>query len=413
MINNVELLSPAGNFERLQVAFRFGADAVYLGATAMSLRNFADNFTPDELIEAVRLAHGLDKKVYVTVNAFARDDDIKGLPVLIESIKAASPDALIVNDPGVIRVLRRCIPDMPLHLSTQANTLNSESASFWYDQGITRVVLARELSLDDIKRLRDNIPSDLELEMFVHGAMCVSYSGRCLLSNYVDGRDSNKGECVQPCRWKYEMREKGKNGEYLTIEEDDNGTFILNSRDLRLIEYLPKIIDAGVTSLKIEGRMKSISYVAAVTNAYRMALDFFEKEGKEAVLPSAIVEELSKASHRPFTTGFLFGKNGDKLQETSHAGYIQDACICATVEDYDSENKVAHVFQRNRFFKGDSVEILSPSDIGRTFKVEWIKDAEGNEVESAPHPKQELYIGCSEPLKHGDILKLAGEIKRF
>ncbi len=413
MMNEVELLSPAGNFERLQAAFRFGADAVYIGATAMSLRNFADNFTHEELIEAVKTAHSLNKKVYVTVNAFARDNDIKELPFLIESLKAANPDGLIVNDPGVIRVLRRTLKDMPLHLSTQANTLNSESAAFWYDQGITRVVLARELSLDDIKRMRDNIPSELELEMFVHGAMCVSYSGRCLLSNYIDGRDSNKGECVQPCRWKYEMREKGKNGEYLTIEEDNNGTFILNSRDLRLIEYLPQIIDAGVCSLKIEGRMKSISYVAAVTNAYRMALDFFEKEGKDKKLPTYIIDELSKASHRPFTTGFLFGRKGDVLQETSHAGYIQDACICATVEDYDSETKTAHIFQRNRFFKGDTLEILSPSDIGRTFKVEWIRDTEGNEVESAPHPKQELYIGCSESLKSGDILKIAGEIKRF
>ncbi|MBQ9832668.1 MAG: U32 family peptidase [Clostridia bacterium] len=413
MIKKAELLSPAGNFERLQTAFRFGADAVYIGASAMSLRNFADNFTPQELIDAVNLAHSLDKKVYVTVNAFARDNDIASLPILLEQIKAASPDALIVNDPGVIRVLRRTLPDMPLHLSTQANTLNSESAMFWHDQGISRIVLARELSLDDIKRMRDNIPDELELEMFVHGAMCVSYSGRCLLSNYIDGRDSNRGECVQPCRWKYELREKGKDGEFYTMEEDENGTFIMNSRDLRLIEYLPQIIDAGVCSLKIEGRMKSISYVAAVTNAYRMALDFFEKEGKDAILSEAIVNELSKASHRPFTTGFFNGKNADALQETSHAGYIQDAMICATVEEYDADNKVAHVFQRNRFFVNDTLEILSPCDIGRTFSVEWIKDAEGNALECAPHPKQELYIGCSEPLKKGDILKMSGEIKRY
>ena len=279
-----ELLAPAGNMERLTTAIDYGADAVYLGSQSMSLRNYADNFTPEQLRAGCEYAHGRNARVYVACNAFARDEDLKDLPELLTTIRTAGADALIVNDPGVIRVARKCVPDMPLHLSTQANTLNSEAALFWYEQGVKRIILARELSIKQIKAMRQRLPEDLELEMFVHGAMCVSYSGRCLLSNYINGRDSNRGECAQPCRWQYELREKGSNGEYFTIEQDERGSFIMNSRDMRLIEYIPDIVDAGIMSLKIEGRMKSIAYVATVVNAYRMALDEYKRcidEGRE------------------------------------------------------------------------------------------------------------------------------------
>ena len=272
-----ELLAPAGNMERLVTAFRFGADAVYLGAETMSLRNYADNFTADSLKAACEYAHERGKKVYVACNAFARDNDIKALPQLLRELRAAGPDALIVNDPGVIRVARDTVPEIPLHLSTQANTLNSEAALFWHEAGIKRIVLARELPLASVKAMREALPDSLEIELFIHGAMCFSYSGRCLLSNYIAGRDSNRGECAQPCRWTYELRERGRDGEYFGIEQDELGTYILNARDMNLIEHLPDVIASGACSLKIEGRMKSIAYVATVVNAYRMALIFMQR----------------------------------------------------------------------------------------------------------------------------------------
>jgi putative protease len=304
-----ELLAPAGNMERLVTALRFGADAVYLGAEAMSLRNYADNFTADGLSEACAYAHARGKRVYVACNAFARDTDLRALPALLRQIRAAGADALIVNDAGVIRVARDTVPELPLHLSTQANTLNAEAAMFWHEAGIRRIVLARELSLAEIKEMRAALPDALELEIFVHGAMCVSYSGRCLLSNYIAGRDSNRGECAQPCRWTYELRERGHNGAYFGIEQDALGTYILNARDMNLIEHLPAVIETGACSLKIEGRMKSIAYVATVVNAYRMALDRYAAAPDEP-LPAELSKELDYASHRPYTTGFAFGDPG-------------------------------------------------------------------------------------------------------
>ena len=396
-----ELLAPAGNMERLEAAVRFGADAVYLGARSMSLRNYADNFTFDELSSACRLAHGRGSKVYVAVNAFARDRDIEPLPELICSLKAAGADALIVSDPGVIRTARRA-SSLPLHLSTQANTLSTEAVLFWRDNGIKRVILARELSLDEIKRMRDKLPCDVELEMFIHGAMCVSYSGRCLLSNYLDGRDSSKGECVQPCRWNYELREKGKNGEWLPIEEDGRGTYILNSRDMNLMPYLDNVLDTGVSSVKIEGRMKSVAYVATVVNAYRMALDAL---GRGEGVGAAVMAELDKASHRPYTSGFALGAPGAEGQHTEWGGYITDEQISAVVESYDSADMTATIVQRNRFFDGDTLNILSPGDIGRSFTVNGIVNEAGESVPFAPHPKERLIIGCTEPLLAGDILR--------
>lgn len=427
-MSKLELLAPAGNAERFFTAVRYGADAVYLGLPAFSLRNLADNFSLDTLPETISFAHERGVKVYVTVNSFIRDADIGGLEETLEALRHSGADALIVNDPAVIRMSRRIAPELPLHLSTQANTLNSEAAKFWYDQGVSRIVLARELTLSETARLRSRIPDELELEMFVHGAMCVSYSGRCLLSNYIDGRDSNRGECVQPCRWNYEVennrvltanfREHGKNGEYFTIEDDGKGAFILNSRDMCLAPYLKEIEEAGVSCIKIEGRMKSILYVATATNAYRMALDGAPIE--------TVMTELQRLSHRPYTTGFafresekcrdgtygkdrslniLYGDNPQELMEYHTGGYTQEARISAVVLDYDEAKREALIEQRNNFKLGESLNILAPSDVSRSFSVTAIRNEEGESRDSAPHPKERLWISCPEPVAPGDILR--------
>ncbi len=426
-MSKLELLAPAGNWERFIYAVRYGADAVYIGADAFSLRNLADNFTRESIPSAVDYAHARNVRVYVTVNAFLRDNDTEDLIDLLRRLDGSGADALIVNDPGAIRLARRHAPSIPLHLSTQANTLNSEAALFWYEQGVERIVLARELTLEQIRSMRRRLPKELELEMFVHGAMCVSYSGRCLLSNYIDGRDSNRGECVQPCRWNYELkdgvsvnvlsaefREHGKNGEYLTIEDDGRGSFILNSRDMCLAPYIREIEDAGVSCVKIEGRMKSILYVATVVNAYRMAIDGAPMD--------TVMRELMRISHRPYTTGFAFrdsevcrgGTYGnrdatssisDELMEYDSGGYISESQISAVVLDYDEDSQTAFVEQRNRFVDGDTLSILAPSDVLREFVVKGIRTEYGEAVAAVPHPKQRVRIGCSEPLRAGDILR--------
>lgn len=417
-MSKLELLAPAGNTERFLTAVRYGADAVYLGLNAFSLRNLADNFSLETLPDTVSYAHERGVKVYVTVNSFIRDDDIPELEATLEGLKRSGADALIVNDPAVISLSRRIAPKLPLHLSTQANTLNSKAAKFWYDQGVSRIVLARELTLSEISRLRSRIPDELELEMFVHGAMCVSYSGRCLLSNYIDGRDSNRGECVQPCRWKYEFREAGKNGEWFSLEEDKSGSYILNSRDMCLAPYLNEIEDAGVSCIKIEGRMKSILYVATATNAYRMALDGAPIE--------TVMTELQRLSHRPYTTGFafresekcrggtygkerslniLYGENPGELMEYRTGGYTQEAKISAVVLDYDEAKREALIEQRNNFKPGESLNILAPGDVSRSFNVTAIRNEEGELRDSAPHPKERLWISCPEPVAPGDILR--------
>lgn len=404
-----ELLAPAGNPERLRVALAYGADAVYLGLKAMSLRNYADNFTPEELIDACALAHSLGKRVYVTLNAFARDEDLEALPGLLEQAAEAGADALIVNDPGVIRLSRLHVPDMPLHLSTQANTLNAGAAAFWQEQGISRIVLARELSIAQMQGIKERGPEGMEYEAFVHGAMCVSYSGRCLLSAYIAGRDPNRGECAQPCRWSYELKERGPSEGTYTIEQDEQGTYVLNSRDLCLIEHIPALVRAGLHSLKIEGRMKSIAYVATVVNAYRMALDAYAQSvaaGEDYALPPILLEELSKASHRPYTTGFALGSAAADIQATQSAGYVSDAAIAAAVLSYDADKRLALIEQRNKFLDGELLSILSPGDVGRSFTVGGIWNEAGEPRPSTPHPRERLYIGCPEPLRPGDILRI-------
>ena len=400
-----EILAPAGDMEKLQMAVLYGADAVYLAGTSFGMRSFAGNFTPEELPKAVKFAHDHGVRVHVTVNTMPRNDEVARLPKHLERLNDAGVDALILADLGAFTLAGKYAPKCERHISTQQSIANYECARAWYDLGAKRVVLAREVSLQEIREMRAKIPEELEVETFCHGAMCVSYSGRCLLSNYMTGRDSNRGECVQPCRWSYEIRERGNDGEYFTVVADRKGSFILNSRDMCMAEHLNEVIDSGIISLKIEGRMKSILYVATVVNAYRMALDGCDME--------LVMNELNRISHRPYTTGFMLDNDamGSKapLMAPESGGYIQDYAIAAVVLDYDSERKIAHVEQRNRFFDGDELHILAPKDVARAFRVNGIRSEEGEMQQSAPHPCQKLYIGCSEPVAPGSILRVAAK----
>lgn len=403
MDKRIELLAPAGNFEKLKTAFRFGADAAYLGGKDFSLRSFADNFSAEELRAAVEYAHARGKKVYVTANIFAKNADFAALADYFRYLQEIGADAALVTDVGAFSLARQVAPKLPLHVSTQANTTNKYAAKFWQEQGAERVVLARELSLSEIAEIHEYCPG-LELEAFVHGAMCVSYSGRCLLSNYFAGRDSNRGECVQACRWKYSvraLREEGEGGE-CAVEEDGRGSYIFNSKDLNMLPYLDKLAAAGVCSFKIEGRMKSAYYLATVVNAYRRALD-----GTLSV--SAALEELNKVAHRAFTAAYALGDN----TETIHYSDSQEAGTRAYVADVLEDggagaagNTCALVQMRGRFRVGDTLEILSPSDsFNRTFAVEEMTSEEGERVEDAKLVMQKLRLRCPYPLRAGDILR--------
>ena len=403
MDKRIELLAPAGNFEKLKTAFRFGADAAYLGGKDFSLRSFADNFSAEELRAAVEYAHARGKKVYVTANIFAKNADFAALADYFRYLQEIGADAALVTDVGAFSLARQVAPKLPLHVSTQANTTNKYAAKFWQEQGAERVVLARELSLSEIAEIHEYCPG-LELEAFVHGAMCVSYSGRCLLSNYFAGRDSNRGECVQACRWKYSvraLREEGEGGE-CAVEEDGRGSYIFNSKDLNMLPFLDKLAAAGVCSFKIEGRMKSAYYLATVVNAYRRALD-----GTLSV-PAAL-EELNKVAHRAFTTAYALGDNA----ETIHYSDSQEAGTRAYVADVLEDggagaagNTCALVQMRGRFRVGDTLEILSPSDsFNRTFAVEEMTSEEGERVEDAKLVMQKLCLRCPYPLRAGDILR--------
>ena len=408
MLQIPELLAPAGDLERLRYAINYGADAVYCSLPEFGMRSAPANFTPEQLAEGVIYAHARGRKVYLTMNTLPTNEEADRLPEAIKAAAAAGVDAFIVADLGVLEACKQFAPEIDVHMSTQTGITNWAAARAAYNMGAKRVVLAREMSLQDIAALRDKTPPELEIEAFVHGAMCMSISGRCLLSNYMAGRDANRGQCAQPCRWQYELREKGSNGEYFTIEQDERGSFIMNSRDMRLIEYIPEIVDAGIMSLKIEGRMKSIAYVATVVNAYRMAIDEYKRsidEGREYKVPASVMRELELASHRPYTTGFAFGDPGAEGQETRSGGYVADGAIAAVVISYDGRTGTAFVAQRNKFYDGEELSILSPGDIGRSFKVSGITNEAGERVQSTPHPKEKLYIGCKQELKPGDILR--------
>ncbi|MDD3839953.1 MAG: U32 family peptidase [Clostridia bacterium] len=386
-----ELLAPAGDFEKLKMAIIYGADSVYVGGKNYSLRAGARNFEREELEKAVDFVHRRDKKIYVTLNIFPHNSHLIGIDDYIIFLDQIGVDAVIISDAGILSTIREVAPDMEIHLSTQANTLNWKSAHFWYEQGIDRIIMARELSLEEISYIRKKLPQECELEVFVHGAMCISYSGRCLISNYLAGRDSNLGECAHPCRWKYYLMEEKRQREYYPIMEDEEGTYFFNSKDLCMIEYLPELIHSGVNTFKIEGRMKSAYYVATVVNAYRRAIDQYFESGGKYTIRKELMEELQKVSHREFTTGFYFGR-ADDAQVYSSSSYIRDYEFVGLIIDYDNEKGIATVEQRNRFFKGDTVEIFGPGADFFEQTIDEMTDQDGNPIDSAPHPQQIVKI---------------------
>lgn len=401
-MNKVELLAPAGNFSKLKTAIYYGADAVYIGGKNFSLRALSDNFTDDEIADAVIYAHARNVKIYVTVNIFARNNDFEKAAAYFRFLYNAGVDAVLITDIGLIDLCKEVAPGLSIHLSTQANTLNKYSVNAWQNYGLKRVVLARELSLGEVGEIHSFVPG-MELETFVHGAMCISYSGRCLLSNYLNGRDANRGECVQACRWSYELRERNKGGEYYPIEEDGRGTYILNSKDLNMINHIDELIAAGVVSLKIEGRMKSEYYLATVVNAYRRAIDEYYKIGDKYKKNTMFYDELTKTNHRAFTTAFNLGKNPDtiNLQDSQSAGSKQFAAIVT-----DCVDDVVTVEMRNRFRRGDVLEILSPSEnFNKTFTVGKMIDENGDIVEDAKMVQQKLKLEIGLNLSAGDILR--------
>ncbi len=397
----LELLAPAGNREKLETALYFGADAVYMAGKAFGLRAYCDNFDNDQLADAVRFCHARGKKAYVTLNIYAFDSDLAPIAEYARFLEGAGADGVIVSDPGVLATVRACAPALAVHLSTQANATNSAAARFWAEQGVQRIVLAREVPLDDIRRMRDALPPHVEIEAFVHGAMCVAYSGRCLLSAVTTERSGNRGACAQSCRWEYALAEKTREGQYFPISQDERGTYILNSKDLNMLPYLDKLIDAGVTSFKIEGRAKTAYYAPTVVNAYRRAIDAYRRDPAHFVLPDALQDEPYKTGHRAFHTGFYFGA---AQQYTISAKPEQTHEMCALVRGY--AHGVATVEQRNRFCAGDTVEVLSPSDaFGKTFAVPAMRDADGNEVKDAKNVQQLLQMPVPFCLSAGDILR--------
>lgn len=404
-MKKTELLAPAGNLERLQVALQYGADAVYMAGKKFGLRAFAENFDDDELAKAVRFAHLLGKKVYITVNIFANNDDIDNLGEYFKYLERIHADAAIISDLGVFATAMENAPDLPVHISTQANTCNYAAAKMWQQLGASRIILARETSLDGIKRIRDEVGDGLELEAFVHGAMCMSYSGRCLLSNFLTGRGANHGECAQPCRWNYYVMEEKRPGEYMQIAEDDRGTYVFNANDLCMIRYIPELVNAGVSSFKIEGRMKTVNYTATVTKQYRAALDKYESDPQNYVFDEYWAEELDKASHRPFSTGFFFGKPDVTSQCYDSSVYMRDYGFIGKVLDYDKEKKLLKVEQRNNFKVGETIEIMPPKGRHREIILTEMYDDNFEPISVAPHPQQTVYIPYEEEIEKNSILR--------
>ena len=399
-----ELLIPAGSLEVLRTAVNYGADAVYIGGDVFSLRAKAKNFTKEEMIEGIAYAHLKNVKVYVTANIFAHNDDLKEAEEYFKEMAKIKPDGLIISDPGMFSLAEKYCPEVERHISTQANNTNYLTYRFWYEHGAKRVVSARELSLREIKEIRANIPEDMEIESFIHGAMCISYSGRCLLSNYFTGRDANRGECTHPCRWKYAVEEEKRPGEYLPVFENERGTYIFNSKDLCMIEHIPEMIDAGIDSFKIEGRMKTALYVACVARTYRKAIDdYLESEEKYRANMDWYLSEISKCTYRQFTTGFYFGKPSEESQIYDNNTYINEYIYLGMSDKTDSES--VYIEQKNKFCVGDEIEIMKPDGSNVPTKVLAIHDEDGNEMESCPHSKQKLRIFLSVLPDAGDILR--------
>lgn len=404
-IKKPELLAPAGNLEKLKMAILYGADAVYIGGEQYSLRAAADNFSIEDIKKGIDFAHSGDKKVYVTANIIPHNEDIKEMPEFISNISSLGIDGLIVADPGVLTIVKEVAPDIKIHLSTQANNTNWKSALFWYQNGVKRIVLARELSLKEVKEIRAKTPEDLELELFVHGAMCISYSGRCLLSNYMAQRDANRGECAHPCRWKYYLTEEKRPGEYMPVYENDRGTFIYNSKDLCMISHIPEIIDSGVMSFKIEGRVKSAFYVATIVKAYRQEIDRYLDNPDNYTFDTSLLEEVAKVSHREYTTGFYFEKPTGKEQIYETSSYTRNYEIVGIVKEYNPRQRIALVEQRNRLYTGDEVEFVPPK--GAFFKhtiTQMIND-EDEIIDVAPHPQMTIKIPLDIPVEPNTMIR--------
>lgn len=403
-----ELLSPAGNPEKMRAALLYGADAVYLAGKRFGMRAAADNFTLDELDGALAHAHALGKKIYLTLNTLPREDELLTLDEFIAELSRLGHgglDGVIVADLGVFASVKRLMPDVPVHISTQAGVVNSETAKMFYNMGATRVVLAREISLEEIKRLRENIPPSLEIEAFVHGSMCVSFSGRCLLSNNLVGRDANRGMCAQPCRWNYTIREEKRPDMPFPIVQEREGTYIMSSKDMCMVEHIPELIEAGISSFKIEGRMKSAYYTAVVTNAYRAAIDGYMKDKENYKFDPAWLGELDSVSHREYCTGYFYDDPMQNAQLCTQPGYMREKAYIAVCESYDKETGTATFIQRNRLIDGDEVEIISPGKLGRAFRVDGILDEHGEAVPSAPHPMMRFSVRVPFEVKPGDIMR--------
>ena len=404
MSRHPELLIPASSLEVLKTAVIFGADAVYIGGEAFGLRAKAKNFSLEDMKEGIAFAHAHDVKVYVTANILAHNGDLDGVRTYFEELKEIGPDALIIADPGVFDIAKEVCPEIERHISTQANNTNYGTYNFWYRQGASRVVSARELSLQELKELRAKIPADLEIETFVHGAMCISYSGRCLLSNYFTGRDANQGACTHPCRWKYAVVEETRPGEYMPVYENERGTYIFNSKDLCMIEHIPELIDAGIDSLKIEGRMKTALYVATVARTYRKALDDYQKapELYRKNMPWYL-DQISNCTYRQFTTGFFFGKPDSESQIYDSNRYIKEYTYLGIVGEV--KDGLIRIEQRNKFSVGETIEIMKPDGRNVEAKVVRIVNQDGEEQENAPHPKQILFVELSEQADVYDLLR--------
>ena len=401
----VELLIPASSLEVLKIAVIYGADAVYIGGEVFGLRAKAKNFSMEDMAEGIQFAHEHGVKVYVTANILAHNGDLEGVREYFTQLKEIKPDALIISDPGIYTIAKEICPEIERHISTQANNTNYGTYQFWWNQGAKRVVTARELSLNEIAEIRKNIPDEMEIETFVHGAMCISYSGRCLLSNYFTGRDPNQGACTHPCRWKYAVVEEKRPGEYLPVYENERGTYIFNSKDLCMIEHIPELIEAGIDSFKIEGRMKTALYVATVARTYRKAIDdYLTSPEKYKENMDWYLEQISNCTYRQFTTGFFFGKPSEESQIYDNNTYIKEYTYLGIVGERNEEG-LYQIEQRNKFSVGEQIEVMKPDGRNIPVTVKRIVDEDGNEMESAPHPKQVLYIDLGQELEMYDILR--------
>ena len=406
-MRKIELLVPASSLEVLKIAVVFGADAVYIGGEAFGLRAKAKNFSKEDMAEGIAFAHEHGVKVYVTVNILAHNDDLPGVREYLQELKELKPDALIIADPGIYMYAKEICPEIERHISTQANNTNYETYRFWYNLGAKRVVTARELSLAEIREIREHIPDDMEIETFVHGAMCISYSGRCLLSNYLAGRDANQGACTHPCRWKYSIVEEKRPGEYMPVFENERGTYIFNSKDLCMIEHIDDIVNSGIDSLKIEGRMKTALYVATVARTYRKAIDdYMESPEKYQANMPWYQEQISNCTYRQFTTGFFYGKPDENTQIYDNNTYQKEYTYLGFAEAVDDRG-FAQITQRNKFSAGETIEIMKPDGQNRSVTVKGIYDEEGNPMESAPHAQQKLFVDLGAEISVYDLLRRA------